>query len=254
MSTSWRLLPSISATMAFQMALDEVLLRDYKHFSDGPVLRFYYASELSLSVGFSTRRPLSELALRDGRRVPVCRRLTGGGEVLHGKDLIFALVASRDEDPSFKSVRLSYYKIHEAVKAGLEAMALEVGFYRCDENLPRGSDCFLYPIATDLRWKGKKIAGGAQKRSLGILLHQESIQLGRIKPRPADGEVIKNLCRGFEKIFGVSLKPLDLDPDLFHKAKQLARRKYERDWREPLEEKESQPPPVSSQATVYGRA
>ncbi|MBI3306676.1 MAG: lipoate--protein ligase family protein [Candidatus Omnitrophica bacterium] len=211
---SWLLYPSISAPMPFQMAFDEILFRQRETETGPPILRFYFSSEPWISVGFS---------YRDTPSSPTVRRITGGGLVRHGSDLIFSLIARKSDDESFKSVRVSYWKIHEAVKAGLEAIGNLPRFYRCDENLPRGQDCFRYPIATDLAVGPDKAAGGAQKRSAGALLHQESIQW---KGMPDSETLIPALKEGFEKIFKVALVWADLDPALLEEAEKLSEEKY----------------------------
>ncbi len=189
---------------------------------------------LNLSKGFAPRPPKdgSVRLLADNDGVPVCRRITGGGRVEHGKDLIFSLTARTSEDDSFSSVRMSYLKIHEVIKAALEAFELKPFFYRCDERLPRGNDCFHFPIATDLRVGNRKVAGGAQKRSAGALLHQESIQgMGSLDPK----ELIRVLREKIEERFEVKCLPSDLDPELWIQAKALAASKYQT-WPEEVEE------------------
>lgn len=214
------MLPTISAAMPFQMALDEILLQRMKADSLKPVLRFYFSAGPWLTVGYSEKNlPSAE------NGVPVCRRITGGGRVIHGNDLIFSFVAAKEHDESFHSVRLSYLKIHEAVKAGFEFLGERPRFYRCDENLPKGQDCFLFPIATDLGLNRKKIAGGAQKRSGKILLHQESIKIPSALEADQRAEA---LCRGIEQVFGVRLVRADLAPQMMEEAEKLSRERYER--------------------------
>ncbi|MBI3314256.1 MAG: hypothetical protein HYZ83_08485 [Candidatus Omnitrophica bacterium] len=219
---TWLLYPTISAPMPFQMALDEILFRRMENQTESsPVLRFYFSSEPWVTVGFSHRNGTQK---GPGPSVPgFCRRITGGGLVRHGRDLIFSLLAKKSDDESFKSVRISYWKIHEAVKAGLEGVGKLPRFYRCDENLPKGQDCFQFPIATDLAVGEQKAAGGAQKRSAGTLLHQESVQW---KAMPDPETLIPPLKSGFEKIFKIKLTPSNVDPALLAEAEKLAKEKY----------------------------
>ncbi len=207
--------------MPFQMALDEILFRGMESsegslFYKNPILRFYFSSEPWVTVGYSD--PLTKEP--SGR---ICRRITGGGRVEHGSDVVFSLIARKQDDESFKSVRISYLKIHEAVKEAFEASGKEPRFYRCDEKLPRGGDCFLYPIATDLGLEGQKVAGGAQKRSSGVLLHQESV-----KPGKTDIFIfVEFLKKAFAAQFGIRCEDAPFDPALLKEAKKLARKKYE---------------------------
>jgi lipoate-protein ligase A len=223
---NWSLLPTISAPMPLQMALDELLFESQKKEPHAPILRFYVSSSPWISVGYSFRDAAalskSDLVLKNPQ-VPVCRRITGGGCVPHGRDLIFSLVAPVQSDlEKLGSVRVSYAKIHESVKMGLQECGLDPKFYSSTDELPKGNDCFDFPVESDLSWKGKKIAGGAQKRSEGVLLHHESIS---IPPGVEKKDLIAGIRRGFETVFETSIQNIDMDPQIFFKAEQLAKDK-----------------------------
>lgn len=221
--------------MPLQMALDELLFESQKKDPQAPVLRFYVSSAPWISVGCSFRDSAalsrSDLILKNPQ-VPVCRRVTGGGCVLHGQDLIFSLIARYAEgDPSLtpgvtfqglSSVRTSYAKIHEGVKMGLQLCGLNPKFYSHEDGLTQGNDCFDFPVESDLSWKGKKIAGGAQKRSQGVLLHHESIQTPAGVGRD---ELIRAIRKGLEGVFGISIQNADIDPAIYFEAEQLAKGK-----------------------------
>lgn len=212
----WRLLPTLSAPMPFQMALDKLLFAFQKRENQTPVLRFYVSSAPWISVGCSFRDVTafskSDLILKNPE-VPVCRRMTGGGCVLHGRDLIFSLVARYDVG-FFSSVQASYVKIHESVKIGLKRSGFDVKFYGGGE-FPKGKDCFEFPVESDLYWEKKKIAGGAQKRSEGVFLHQESISI----PQGVEREqLIRSILKGMEQVFGVTIQNAALDSDLYFQA------------------------------------
>jgi len=216
---NWSLLPTISAPMPFQMALDGLLFTSQKNISQAPILRFYVSSGFWVSTGYSFRND-SDLSkshlIRQNPRMPVCRRITGGGCVLHGRDLVFSLVARISSDlERLGSVRTSYEKIHESVKMGLERCGLDTGCYSRNDDLPKGSDCFDFPVESDLSWSGKKIAGGAQKRSEGVLLHHESIL---IPPGIVWEELIRSIREGLEKVFQVRILESDMDPDVYFEA------------------------------------
>jgi lipoate-protein ligase A len=218
------LLPAISAPMPLQMALDELLFESQKKESQTPVLRFYVSSAPWISVGCSFRDPaaLSKSDLILGNpQAPVCRRVTGGGCVLHGEDLIFSLAARTQLDPEKLGVtRSSYTKLHEGVKMGLQLCGVDPKFYGPEDASIKGNDCFDFPVESDLSWKGKKIAGGAQKRSQGVLLHHESIQapagIGR-------DELIRAIRKGMEEVFGISIQNADMDPAIYFEAERSSK-------------------------------
>ncbi len=227
---SWRLLPQLSAPMPLQMALDEVLFRRAEELSadrfQSPLARFYFSSEPWMTVGYS-----EDPAKAGGKGVKVCRRLTGGGRVMHGQDVIFSIIASKSHDESFKSVRLSYFKIHEALQAGFEGLGLKARFYRCDEPLPKGPECFLFPIETDLALGERKVAGGSQKRSSGTLLHQESVEVPKgINPQT----MIAAFTKAFEKVFEAQLVPEIFDLQVLKAARKLADEKYSHTHHDPV--------------------
>jgi lipoate-protein ligase A len=116
----------------------------------------------------------------DGNDIPVCIRPTGGGLVEHGNDLIYSVIARRDSFPTFHQVRTSYLSFHEAVQEAFQKLGVETRLVRCDDfrrRRGRVTDCFNQPVATDVLFKGVKIAGGAQWRRGEAFLHQGSIQL-----------------------------------------------------------------------------
>ncbi|MBU3759845.1 MAG: hypothetical protein FGM27_07965 [Candidatus Omnitrophica bacterium] len=221
----------ISAPMPFQMALDEILFERLIETAQAQaVLRFYYASEPWISIGYShagwKSQPTSAHSqglLRDGRNRPVCRRITGGGRVVHGEDIMFTLMAPKDAEPSFSSVMGSYTRIHEILLDSLGACGIQAGFYREDADLPQGKDCFLFPIASDLEFRGKKIAGGGQKRSRGYLLHQESVCLDR---QDLYEGLRSDFSARFAAALGRDLKDCDWDPLMFEEAERLGNSKY----------------------------
>ena len=233
---NWSLLSTISAPMPLQMVLDELLFESPKKETQAPTLRFYVSSAPWISAGCSFRDPAalskSGLILKHPQ-VPVCRRVTGGGCVLHGRDLIFSLIARYADGPSqlssekeksksgpspLSSASESYGKIHEGVKIGLELCGLDPKFYG-PEDAVQGSDCFDCPVESDLSWKGKKIAGGAQKRSEGVLLHHESIL---IPPGVEWADLIRAIRKGLETVFKMTTRDTDLDPGIFFEAERKA--------------------------------
>jgi lipoate-protein ligase A len=201
------------------MVLDELLFESQKKETQAPVFRFYVSSGPWISAGCSFRDPAalskSGLILKNPQ-VPVCRRVTGGGCVLHGRDLIFSLIARYNGTPSPLSfVSASYGKIHEGVKRGLELCGLDPKFYGPEDVMSHGSDCFDFPVTSDLSWKKKKIAGGAQKRSGGVLLHQESTL---IPPGVEREDLIRAIRNGLETVFEMTIRDTDLDPEIFFDA------------------------------------
>ncbi|MCM8776465.1 MAG: hypothetical protein NC930_09010, partial [Candidatus Omnitrophica bacterium] len=225
------------------MAFDEILFRQINRNTLPAALRFYVSSEPWISTGVSdpiwkaynssptdpaasvrkdfsqssvvgrTGSPGSPYVLLSG--VKICRRITGGGQVLHGKDLIFSLVTGYDQDDAFQSVKASYVKIHEAVKSGLEGLGRRPRFWGSQAHAARSHVCFRFPVSTDLVVGRKKVAGGAQKRSRFGFLHQESLHLPHTTNYQSLAAAVR---RGFETVFQVEFQSEDLDPKILKQA------------------------------------
>ena len=209
--------------MPLQMAINRLLFERHSATpAAGPVLRIFYSSEPWCSVGYAAEKK-SGYFLESSRHalqtLPVCRRVTGGGTVIHGQDLIFALCARKEDDPAkFESVETSYRHLHEVVKMAFEKLGLKPEFYR-DQPLQTGRDCFLFPVETDLRLEGKKIAGGAQKRSGSVFLHEESVQ------PPEEISLVRleeEILAAFDNYFGIKMERILIEPEFIAEAEKAA--------------------------------
>lgn len=162
---------------SLQMAVDRVLLES----AALPILRIYRWAQPCVTIGYF--ESMAEAQIRHPA-LPIVRRWTGGGTVLHGHDAPYSLIVPRTEP--FATVRPSesYRLIHGALASSLREKWPEVT--TAGETAPkRSSACFENPVADDLMAKGCKIAGAGQRRSRAGLLHQGSLQIGTSEfPRP----------------------------------------------------------------------
>lgn len=165
----------VARSGAVNMALDEVLLSSV---DSGVILRLYAWSEPTVSFGYFES---SLAAGRVARGRATVRRWTGGGIVEHGDDFTYSLCVSRA--CAFARLRSaeSYRRVHASLALALQRCRLVVE-WNADlaslPNSPYGNACFDRPVRHDLLVNGKKVAGGAQRRGRGGLLHQGSVQVG----------------------------------------------------------------------------
>jgi lipoate-protein ligase A len=201
------------------MALDEALLQAAPHLGR-PVLRFYGWTEPAASFGYFQKYAQIEqiTPLR-----PLVRRPTGGGLVPHDADWTYSLAFPPSDDWYRLSAKESYRRVHEWIRAAFARLNLATELApACLKTLP--GQCFQGHEMSDLLWRGRKIAGAAQRRTRDGLLIQGSVQ----PPQPSlvRAEWQKAMCdvAGLEQNAGwVALKP---DDSLAEQTRELARRKY----------------------------
>lgn len=153
---------------AAQMALDEALLE----YAPEPVFRIYRWDGPAVSFGYS--QSLAAVAANHPDR-PLVRRWTGGGIVEHGEDWTFSLVVP--SGVAFARIRPveTYRLIHEAVAAGLAQCGIPARLAAAEESR-RGAACFTAPAPQDVMAPdGRKLCGGAQRRTRRGFLHQGSL-------------------------------------------------------------------------------
>ena len=151
---------------AGQMALDETMLR----LAGRPTLRIYRWVREEVTFGY----PQSwQDALRFAGARPITRRCTGGGLVEHGADVTVALAVPAAHPFSRLAPAETYRHVHEAIRVALRAEDLRLAQA---EDRSDGPTCFANPAADDVLSAGRKIAGGAQRRSRDGLLYQGSVQ------------------------------------------------------------------------------
>jgi len=221
------LLNSGKCDAAFNMALDEALLEAVSRLGR-PVLRFYGWSEPAATFGYFQKYAEIERAtlLR-----PLIRRPTGGGIVSHDTDWTYSFVVPPNHGWHLLKAEESYRRIHEWIQSAFAELKVETELAPSANKsalrtphsaLP--SACFAGYEKNDLLWRGKKIAGAAQRRNKLGLLIQGSIQPPPRSPARKDWE---NAMRA-AAAKGFSLKWNDFPPDakLVEHSARLAQEKY----------------------------
>ena len=158
------------------MAVDETLL-------DSAVagvctVRLYRWERPTLSLGYfqSPDVALNDLKLRD---LPIVRRLSGGGAIVHHHELTYSCAVPADH-PLAAAPRQLYTAVHEQIIAVLA----EFGFVAalrgtaCPER-NREFLCFGRSDDFDVVMGGCKVLGSAQRRRKGAVLQHGSLVLQR---------------------------------------------------------------------------
>lgn len=136
--TTARLILDPPAPGTWNMAVDEALLRTATA-SNQLTLRFYQWSEPTLSLGYF-QRAADRNCHPASTTCPVVRRATGGGAILHDRELTYSLVVPRPNRHP-RSPTGWYQVVHQALIETLASFAVPA--FLCAETDPAGEDRFL---------------------------------------------------------------------------------------------------------------
>jgi len=155
------------------MALDTYLLENPP---DIPVLRFYAWNPPAVSIGYNQKIDYFNKNVFEKLGIDLVRRPTGGRAVYHDKEITYSIIISSKSELYKLGIHQLYYKISAALSAGLKYSGIEAKIER--NRAGNGSinrkktDCFSSTARFEIKYKGKKIVGSAQRRmSSGILQH-----------------------------------------------------------------------------------
>ncbi|HUT99619.1 MAG TPA: biotin/lipoate A/B protein ligase family protein [bacterium] len=169
----------------WNMAVDEALLAGVIGGGTGPTLRLYSWRPPGISLGHFQPAGMADLGACARRGVEVVRRVTGGGAVFHHGDVTACLVCPASILP--RNVRESYRLLSGAHAAAIRSLGLNAGAGGEAPPLPRrlrpGYDCFARLTECDVAVGGVKVAGSAQRRKGGAVLHHTSVVW---EPQPSE--------------------------------------------------------------------
>jgi lipoate-protein ligase A len=153
------------------MALDEALLEAMPRL-ERPVLRFYGWTEPAASFGYFQK--WAEVERLTPLR-PLIRRPTAGGLVPHDADWTYSLAFPVSAPWYSLTAQESYRRVHEHLQSAFARLGAPTELAPTSLKLGPGQ-CFAGYECADLLWRGRKIAGAAQRRRKDGLLIQGSIQ------------------------------------------------------------------------------
>ncbi len=148
------------------MARDECLLHDPD--TAPAALRLYTWSEPTLSLGYF--QPIAARAAQDPavQALPVVRRPTGGGAILHDQEITYCLVVAPPLPITAQAPLVLYELVHAAWRDVLVQAGIPVASAPEDFPLPSPRSgpffCFEKPGRTDLIVGQQKLLGSAQRR------------------------------------------------------------------------------------------
>ena len=137
------------------MALDEAILMNLLP-DDTAVLRTYEWAPPTVTIGyFQSMEAEVDVRKCAEKKIPVIRRITGGGAVFHNLEVTYSFICDRGCTELQGTIIESYKRILDPVIAALAKAGVAAEFS---------------PL-NDLTASGKKISGNAQTRRHGKILH-----------------------------------------------------------------------------------
>ncbi|GAA0467009.1 biotin/lipoate A/B protein ligase family protein [Alkalibacillus silvisoli] len=266
MSGTWYFINSKANSAAYNMALDECLLKWHSEGKIPPTLRFYTWEPACVSLGYF-QKVEGKIHTDNTKRYgfDMVRRLTGGRAVLHDDELTYSVVISEDHPDMPKTVTEAYKVISQGLLEGYRLLGLDAEFSIPEGKLNQTGSavCFDEPSWYELVLNGKKAAGSAQTRQRGVILQHGSVPISinfdelfdmfvypdeskkerakqllkkkatsmevEMERKPSIREVEKAFFHGFEKGLGVHFEPYMLTDEQEAEVHQLMKEQYESD-------------------------
>jgi len=198
-----RLIVDGPASGVWNMAMDEALLLSAGRAGQGGCLRFYLWEQPTLSLGYFQRH--ADRALHEfSQTCPMVRRTTGGGAIIHDRELTYSFACHVSQQVRSNSLAL-YDAFHTTLVE--ELATLGISALLCPETLQSGEReepflCFERRSQGDVLIGDAKIAGSAQRRNRQALLQHGSVLLRKSISAPE--------LEGIEGIAGVPVGSEDL--------------------------------------------
>ncbi|MFC0523882.1 biotin/lipoate A/B protein ligase family protein [Pontibacillus salicampi] len=263
MKDTWYFIDSGYASPAFNMALDEALLKWHSNGEIPPVLRFYGWEPAALSVGyFQKLKGKIDVESVHNHGFELVRRPTGGRAVLHDKELTYSVIVSENYETMPSTVTEAYRVISQGLLEGFLELGIQAEFSVPEGKLEQTGSavCFDEPSWYELIVEGRKAAGSAQTRQKGVILQHGSIPIevdevtlfdlfiypnervkerarkafgtkaaaiNEVAARHIDVDEVKDAFRkGFEKGLDVEFKPFTLSEDQLQEVQKLMNERY----------------------------
>lgn len=177
---TWRLLLSLPASGAWNMAVDETLFESMGKGESLPLLRLYAWEPVCLSLGYA--QPAADV---DGERLRAhgwdwVRRPTGGRAILHTDELTYSVIAPLTNPRVAGGVLESYQRLSSALLSSLRLLGIQAELHPSAAGSNRGSPeavCFEVPSNYEIVFGGKKVIGSAQARRKDALLQHGTLPL-----------------------------------------------------------------------------
>lgn len=241
---------------AWNMAVDEALLEAAIE-SEQTVLRWYQWDAATLSLGYFQAAD-ETLANPDWAGLPIVRRLSGGGAILHEHELTYSCALPATHPRTNDPYQL-YLDVHNALIEVLRLRGFDVNLRatRFGKDGPAEAFlCFSRGDEMDIVLGTHKVLGSAQRRRRGAVLQHGSLVLRRSTHAPqfpglfdlggttSESELLEEMAQAMGTILGPDQVRGEFNSQILQRAQELHDERYlTLDWSRgnPLASKQDDP-------------
>ena len=187
---NWQLIESGENTGSYNMEFDINLA---KNCNDGEAFfRLYRWKPYCISLG--ANQNISEIDTLKAalNNLDVVHRPTGGRAILHAEEITYSVIlpysASNTAKDIYTNVSLALLeglKLYDSRLSGAELEGAQPNFPELLKS-PSGMLCFASTAKSEIKYKGKKLVGSAQRKMEKIILQHGSILCGTYHQKLAD--------------------------------------------------------------------
>ncbi len=180
---AWRLIKDSPMDGELNMAIDRAILTACDRGQSPATLRLYGWRRPTLSIGYSQNKLRDiDTAQCERKNIPIVRRFTGGRALLHQHELAYSLVAPVPHSMFPGNLTGAFCAVSNAVIFSLQKVGVAKPEMSGKDKRSRGNGkhspaCFSTANHLEITVRGKKLAGGAQRRLHGAFLQHGSILL-----------------------------------------------------------------------------
>lgn len=174
--SQWRLIVSLPAPGAWNMAVDEAILESVGRGEVEPTLRLYSWEPACLSIGYAQPFADTDINQLNLNGWQVVRRPTGGRAILHIDELTYSVIGAYSEPRLAGSVLESYKRLSTALLIALQTLGISAQAFAKEKSSTADINpnpvCFEVPSDYEITFQGRKLIGSAQaRRKEGVLQH-----------------------------------------------------------------------------------
>lgn len=183
-ASRWIIQDTRKSSVQHNMGLDAKFLAELDPLSTTPILHLYDWQESSATYGhfIDPKLHLSEEVFRTGC-LQLAKRPTGGGVIFHTTDWAFSILVPAGHEAYSVNTLDNYAFVNHLVIEVISRFlgtTIDLNLLPIEEkplDISSSHFCMGKPTKYDVMWNGKKVCGGAQRRTKAGFLHQGTISL-----------------------------------------------------------------------------